>query len=222
MAGETPMADTPTLYGVAYSVYSRIACLALGEKGVPHDFVETDVFAPGGPTAEHMARHPFGRIPVLQVGDFQLYETCAITRYVDEAFPGPALQPDDVQARARMAQAISILDAYAYRTLVWDVFVERVRAPVEGRAPDEDKITASLPLARTCLDALNSIMGNQPWLCGPEISLGDLHAFPMLLYFRMAREGEELLAEHPALLRWLQTMAERSTVRATRSPLETP
>jgi len=119
---ETP----PTVYGMPYSVYVRAVRLTLAEKGVPYRLVEVDVFAPGGPPQEHLARHPFGRMPAFEHGAVKLYESGAIERYVDEAFDGPRLQPDGPAARARMNQATSVLDSYAYRTLVWDIFVERV------------------------------------------------------------------------------------------------
>jgi len=111
----------PILFGAAYSVYVRIARLALVEKGVAYRLEEVDIFAEGGPPADHLARHPFGRIPAFEHDGFRLYESGAIARYVDEAFPGPVLQPAAPKARARVNQAISILDSYAYRTLVWDI-----------------------------------------------------------------------------------------------------
>src|SRR5688500_1319835 len=157
----------PTLYGAAYSVYVRAVRMALAEKGVAYTLVPVDVFAPGGPPPEHLARHPFGRIPAFEHDGFALYETGAITRYVDEAFPGPPLQPQAPQPRARMNQVIGILDAYAYRTLVWDIYVERVSAPKRGRASDEARIRDALPRAATCLAALDAIMGPGPFLAGP-------------------------------------------------------
>jgi glutathione S-transferase len=54
--------------------------------------VEIDIFAPDGPQEDYIARHPFKRIPPFEHEGFRLYETGAITRYVDEAFPGPALR----------------------------------------------------------------------------------------------------------------------------------
>src|SRR5215469_1352632 len=99
------MATTVTLHGFRYSVYVRIARLVLAEKGVAYASVEVNPFAANVP-AEYLALHPFRRVPTLVYGDFALYETCAITRYVDEAFDGPALQPRDTRARARMAQVI--------------------------------------------------------------------------------------------------------------------
>ena len=134
---------TVTLYGATYSVYTRIARLALEEKGVPYNLEEVDIFADDGPPADYLQRQPFHKIPVLDHEGFALYETTAITRYVDEVFAGPALTPADPQARARMNQIVSILDSYGYRALVWDLFVERLRKPQEGAASDEAKGAAA-------------------------------------------------------------------------------
>ncbi len=210
----------PTVFGAAYSVYVRAVRLALEEKGVPYRLVEVDVFAPGGPPPEHLARHPFGRIPAFEHQGLTLYESSAIERYVDEAFAGPALQPQSAADRARMNQIIGIIDAYAYRTLVWDIFVERVRAPAQGREPDETRIAAALPRAATCLDALGAVMGSGPWIAGETLTLADLHAAPVFAYFRMAPEGAELIARRSGLARWWDAMARRHSMAATRSPME--
>ena len=108
------MSPRPILYGLARSVYTRIARLALEEKRVDYALEEVEIFGAGGVPEQHLERHPFGRIPTLAHGAFSLYETAAITRYVDEAFPGPSLQPTEPEARGRMAQVMSVLDAYAY------------------------------------------------------------------------------------------------------------
>jgi glutathione S-transferase len=210
----------PVLFGAAYSVYVRIARLALAEKGVAYRLEEVDIFAEGEPPGDYLARHPFGRIPAFEHDGFRLYESGAITRYVDEAFPGPALQPSAPRARARVNQAISILDSYAYRAIVWDIFVERVRASQNGRAPDEAKIAAALPRAETCLAALEAVMADSPWLAGPALTLADLHAAPIFAYAVLAPEGRDLLGRHGALRRWWEKMAERPSMAATRSPLE--
>lgn len=210
----------PILFGASYSVYVRIARLALAEKGVPYRLQEVDIFAEGGPPADYQARHPFGRIPAFEHDGFRLYESGAITRYVDEAFPGPALQPTTPKARARVNQAISILDSYAYRTLVWDIYVERMRAAENGRVTDEARIAAALPRAETCLGALEELMAEGPWLAGPVLSLADLHAAPIFAYAAMAPEGAALVARHDEIRRWWERMARRPSMAATRFPTE--
>ncbi len=210
----------PILFGAAYSVYVRAVRLALVEKGVEYDLEEVDVFAEGGPPAGHLARHPFGRIPAFEHDGFRLYEAAAIERYVDEAFPGPPLQPVDARERARMNQAIGVLDAYAYRTLVWDIFVERVRKPARGALADEATIAAALPKAATALDALAGIMDGGPWLAGPRFSLADTHAAPMFAYFTIAADHGPLLAARPVLTDWWSRLAGRPGLAATRSAME--
>ena len=207
--------EGPVLYGAPYSVYVRAARLALAEKGVAYRLVPVDVFAPGGPPAEYLERHPFGRIPAFEHRGFRLYETGAITRYVDEVFSGPALQPASPEARARVNQAIGVLDAYAYRTLVWDIYVEQVVAPARGREPDEARIRAALPRAVTCLGALQQIMGPGPHLAGGALTLADLHAAPMFACFATAPAAGPLLAAHPRLGRWWESIAGRPSMTAT-------
>ncbi len=209
------MPDTPTVYGAPYSVYVRAVRLALEEKGVPYRLVPVDVFAAGGPPADYRARHPFGRIPAFEYRGFRLYETGAISRYVDEAFAGPALQPASPEDRARVNQVLSILDAYVYRTLVWDIYVERVAAPKRGRPSDEALIQAALPRAELCLSALEAIMGDGTFLAGAMLTLADLHAAPMFACFTTAPEAAALLAAHHRLQQWWTLVRGRSSMAAT-------
>jgi glutathione S-transferase len=209
---------TPIVYGESYSVYVRAVRMALDEKGVAYRLVPVDVFAPGGPPAEHFQRHPFGRIPAFEHAGFRLYEAGAITRYIDEAFPGPALQPADPPARARMTQVIGVMDSYFYRPLVWDIYVERVAKPARGEAADEARIAAALPKAATCLAALSDLLGEGPWFAGAALSLADLHAAPMFTPFRLTPESEELLRPHPSLDAWWRRASARPSFVRTQTP----
>jgi hypothetical protein len=137
------------LHGFRYSVYVRIARIALAEKGLTYEQVEIDPFATDVPI-EYLTLHPFKRVPVLVDGDFVLYETEAITRYIDEAFHGPTLQPAEPRQRARMAQIISIIDSYGYVPMVRQVAGGRVFARFRGRKPDEALIRTGLQRSSPC------------------------------------------------------------------------
>lgn len=209
-----------TLFGLARSVYTRIARLALEEKGVSYGLKEVEIFGPGGVPSSHLERHPFGRIPVLRHGDFVLYETAAITRYVDESFPGAALQPSHARARARMIQVIGILDFYAYHPMVWSVFVQRMRVPAEGGRSDEAAIARGLEQSRMCLRALGRLQEDRHFITGADLTLADLHAYPILRYLTLAPEGAELISEFPKQLQWLERMSKRPSIVRTRSIYE--
>ncbi len=203
----------PRLFGADYSVYVRIARLALLEKNIDHELVPVDIFSANGVPDWYLDRHPFKRIPAFEHGTVRLFETAAITRYVDEAFSGPVLQPADPVQRAKMNQAIGLLDAYAYRALVWGVYVERVSKAERGEACDDRLVAASLKTADTCLSALSDMMQDGPWIAGDRLTLADLHAAPMLAYFTRAPEGAAMVHQHRGIAEWWDAMRSRTSFR---------
>ena len=201
------------LHGYRYSVYLRIARLVLAEKGVAYERVEVNPFSPDVP-ASYLALHPFGRVPTLVHDGFALYETGAITRYIDRAFPGPALQPATPRALARMDQLIGIIDSYGYWPMVRQVFSHRVFRSAAGRPVDEAEVALGLAGATKVLAALEAL-ASEPFLAGSELSLADLHVGAMVAYFTLAPEGAAMLGKYPRLAAWWGRLSRRASVAAT-------
>jgi glutathione S-transferase len=212
---------TVVLHGYQYSVYVRITRMTLAEKGVAYDRVEVNPFASDMP-AGYLALHPFRRVPTLVHDGFVLYETSAITRYVDEAFDGPSLQPGEARRRARMAQIIAIADAYGYWPMVRQVFSHRVFRPRTGEPVDENEIRAGVEASSRAAGALEALAEPGGFLVGPHVSLADLHLAPMMAYFAAASEGRAVLARHPKLSAWWELMQERDGLTATDPGLPAP
>ena len=202
------------LHGSRYSVYLRIARLALAEKGVSYERVEVNPFAPDVPAA-YLALHPFGRVPTLVHDGFALYETTAITRYLDRAFPGPALQPASPQPLARMDQIIAVVDSYGYWPLVRQVFSHGVFRPRSGQPTDATQVALGLAAAAKVLAALEALAADAEFLVGPALSLADLHLGAMVAYFVQAPEGEALFRRHARLADWWDRLARRPSFAAT-------
>jgi glutathione S-transferase len=202
------------LHGYRYSVYLRIVRLVLAEKAVPYDRVEVNPFAADVP-AEYLRLHPFGRVPTLVHDDFVLYETSAIARYIDRAFPGPSLQPEGARATARMDQIIAVVDAYGYWPLVRQVFSHRVFRPATGQPSDADEVALGLAASAKVLYALEQLAAPATWLTGEIVSLADFHLAAMMAYFAAAPEGAALLAKHARLAAWWQALARRPSLAAT-------
>lgn len=210
----------PIVFGPAYSTYARSARLALEEKGVAYELREVDLMKGESQKPEHLARQPFAKVPAFQHDDFTLYETAAIERYVDEAFPGPRLQPADAKRRARMAQIISIVNSYAYGCLIGKVVWQRLVVPLVGGKPDETVIKDAMPQVEKCVAALEAVAdASGPYLCGAELSLADLHVGPVIAYFSHTPEGQKLLAGTPKLSRWWKSFSARPSVVKTEPKL---
>lgn len=202
------------LHGYQYSVYLRIARLVLAEKGVTYDRVEVNPFSPDVPAA-YLALHPFGRVPTLVHDGFALYETGAISRYIDRAFAGPSLQPQDPRALARMDQIIGIVDSYGYWPLVRQVFSHRVFRPSLGQPADDAEVALGLASAAKVLAALEELAASDTFLVGPELSLADLHLGAMVAYFTAAAEGAVALGRHRKLAGWWTRLQQRPSMAAT-------
>ncbi len=206
---------TIELYGYKYSVYAWIARLALHEKGCAYEWREINPFADDGP-ADYLIKHPFRRVPVLVHDDFTLYETSAVTRYVDEAFDGPSLQPAMPRERARCQQIISVIDSYAYWPLVRQVFSHGVFRPRTGREADPSEVLRGLDAAPRVLGALEQLADDGgPFLCGDAMSLADVHLAPMMGYFTLYPDGAMLSGRQRRLARWWAAMSERSAFKET-------
>lgn len=199
------------LHGYRYSVYTRTIRIVLREKRLSFAFTEVDPFS--DPPDENL--HPFGRVPVLIHGDITLFESTAITRYLDAAFPNPALTPAGPLAQARMTQVMSIIDSYGYWPLVRQVFSHRVFRPLEGGKGDETEIAKGLAAAETVLGSLENIASEGLVLSGDAMTLADAHLAPMIDYFQRAPEGVAALSRHPHLTNWWREMRRCAAVAET-------
>ncbi|MBW8816120.1 MAG: glutathione S-transferase family protein [Caulobacterales bacterium] len=203
---------TLVLHGVPGSPYLRKPVLTAEEKGAPYTIRAMGFGENKSP--EYLALHPFGKIPFMEHDGFQLYEAQAIIRYIDAAFDGPALTPADPKAMARMSQVLNIIDWYVMPSLSGGIGFNRIVAPIFQMPVNEAAVAAAVPLARTCLRALEDILGRNRYFAGDQLSLADLAAVCHLDLVQQSPEGAELIAGSP-LLAWLDRMAERPSVQKT-------
>lgn len=204
------------IFGFDGSPFVRSVRMALEEKGQPY---RLQFMKPGDQRGEdYVRRQPFGRVPAIEHGDFGLYETQAILRYVDAVFPSPALQPRDPRATARMDQIIGINDWYLFPQATAVIAFQRIVGPaLMGLTPDEEVIAAAAPKATTCIVELDRLLGDAPFLAGDELSLADLMVAPQLDYLAATPEGRAPL-KGTGLEGWLQRMRARPSMQATLPP----
>ncbi len=209
----------PVVYGPRFSTYTRSVLLALEEKGAAYEVDEVNILEGAHQTPEHLARHPFAKVPAFSHDGFDLYEVSAILSYVDAAFSGVSLQPDDAKARARMHQVMGIIDSYAYPAFITQIVIPRVVVPMMGGETDEAAVKAALPQAEKCVNALERLIGGNKFAAGSALSLADLHLVPVYDYLSQTPEGETLLANAPGLRGWWNGVKDRESVTKTRPKL---
>jgi glutathione S-transferase len=203
-----------SVHSIPGSPFGRAVLATLEEKCAPYRF---STVAPGTlRSPEHLARHPFGRVPVLEHNGFMLYETQAILRYLDRVLPHPALTPTDPGRAARMDQVMNVNDWYLFHGVGNVIVFHRVIGPrVMGLKPDEAAIAAAMPKALTVFNELAHLLGDRPYFAGDTLSLADLMLAPPVEFFAMIPEWSSLGAPHANLVAWLTRMQERPSMKAT-------
>jgi glutathione S-transferase len=196
------------------SPFSRAVLLTLEEKRAPYQVVPV---VPGTlRSPQHLSRHPFGRVPVLEHGDFRVYETQAILRYLDRVLPEPALTPADPRRAALMDQAMNVNDWYLFQGAGAVIGFQRIVGPrLMGLTCDEAAVAAAIPKARAVFDALAQLLGEQPYFTGETLTLADLMLAPQLDFLQQTPEWEPLASKHANLQQWLARMQARASLQAT-------
>ncbi|MDX1374903.1 MAG: SRPBCC domain-containing protein [Burkholderiales bacterium] len=198
------------LLGDPRSTYTRTARMGLAEKGVRY------ALATAGPkAAEVVAINPFERIPVFRDGDLQLFETSAILRYLEEAFPGPSLLPGNIRDRARCEQWVSAINAYCYDAMVRRYVLQYVFPKGPQGLPDRGVIDVALPQIARQLAIFDAAYGDRNQLAGANVSMADLFLAPILAYVCAMPEGSELMRAAPNVARAHAAMRERASFKDT-------
>ncbi|MEY2933049.1 MAG: hypothetical protein RL033_3798 [Pseudomonadota bacterium] len=204
----------PIVHGPAISTYVRSVRLALHEKGVGHELKEVDIVAGAHKQPPHTSRHPFGKVPAFEHDGSTFYETSAILRYIDEVFPGPALLPSTPKGRVLANQVMSIVDSYGYTPSVANIFIPRVLVPMLGGETDMEKVESAKAPAALFVKELERLLGSQQFYGGANVSLADLHVFPVITYLAATPEGKAILESAPNVRGWLGRIAKRPSAQA--------
>ena len=202
-------AASVVLLGDPRSTYTRTVRIGFAEKGLNCTFQRT-----GPHTPEVLGVNPFGRIPAFRDGDIKLFETSAILRYVEEAFPGPTLLPQSIRDRAIGEQWVSAINGYFDGVAIRRYVLSYVFPKGPGGQPDRTVIDASVKQLPGQLSAFEQGY-TRPFLAGQNPTMADFFLAPIIGYLEMFPESKAMLPEYPKLMRAHAAMKERASWKET-------
>ncbi len=209
------MAET-VLHGFDRSTYVRTVRIVLRRKGVAYDQNPVNVLAGEPKDPEHLARHPFGKVPVLDIDGRRIRETDAIVRYLEATRDGPSALPESAADRARMDEIISLVHGYGYDALVGVAFYH-IKPDFIGE-PSEAEHAEALDRARTFMRLAGEIRGRDDWLAGSSVSLADYYLGPLVFYLGLTPHLDDLL-DSGGLRDWWQRLGAEEHFAATEPDL---
>lgn len=229
----------PELYHWEPNANSGKPIIALIEKGVEFESRYTDLLAFDQHKPEYLAINPNGTIPVLVHGDVMLAESTEMGEYIDGAFPGPSLRPDDPADRWRMRWWGKFLDGYfgpSLSMIGWSVFIgpavqqrdpEELKRSIE-RIPlkerrdawsmaiynsfPEEALAESRRRVEHGIRVIEEGLSERPYFAGETYSLADINAFCMVYALPLMYAEQANEEKTPRLYDWLRRVYDRPAI----------
>jgi glutathione S-transferase len=142
--------------------------LLLKQLSIPHEAVRLDILGGAVRTPEYRAKNPFGRVPFIDDGGFQLAESNAILLYLAR---GSRLLPDDPRKQALIHQWMF----FEQNQLETPLGTPRYLREVVGK-PDQELEKFYAPKARSALKILERHLASRQWVVD-EYSVADICLF---------------------------------------------
>jgi len=206
------------LLGFSASNYYNIPKLALLEKGIEFEEVQTWTGASDDFQPEYLELSPMGKVPCLVTDEGPISESRCIVDYLEEAYPEPALVPKGPFERARMHELCVMIDLYL------ELPTRRAIPYVFSGRPVADRLRREVPpVVRKGAQALLRRTRFDPYLMGEHFTLADVAAIihvPAVRSLSKRAFGEDLLANVPGLDDYLARLEERETVKKVRADRE--
>lgn len=193
------------LYEAAISPYVQKVKMVLFEKGLEFETERLDLLAQEQHEPEYLKLNPFHRVPVLRDGSAVLFESTAISEYLEEKYPHPPLLPHDLVLRAEARAWEDVSDSYfggTLGTLVRQNFLN-------PGGPDETVVKEQLELAGEYLTALDAKLEGRDFVAA-LFSLADI---ALSIQVSLLSQVGVDLSPRKNVTRWLRTIQSRESFR---------
>ena len=145
---------------------------------------------------EHLARNPFGTLPVLEFDDGSfLVESLAIMEYLEEQFPDNALRPSGPRERAQHRDVERIVDLRVAKQM--GTHAHATNSPL-GRPPNPELAAQMEAELETPMNYLEGLLADgRPYLLGDQVSFADFTLQASLQFLRFVKV--DLFGDRPLL-----------------------
>ncbi|KAD7479039.1 hypothetical protein R6Q59_005176 [Mikania micrantha] len=170
------------VYGPACASPKRVL-LCLVEKEIEFETVPVDIFAGENLTPDYLKLQPFGSLPVIQDGDYILFESRAIIRYYAEKYKsqGTNLLGKTIEDLGIVNQWLEV-EAHNYQPPLYNLVNHIMFSPHFGIVRSEQVIEESEEKLGKVLDIYEDRLSKSKYLAGDFFSLADLSHIPFTNY----------------------------------------
>lgn len=185
------VANVIELWGRASSANVQKAIWTLAELGVPHTRIDAGGAFGRNDTPEFAAMNPNRLVPVLKDGDFALWESDAIVRYLATTYGRGSLYPTDPKDAARADQWMAFSAMGLYGEIISGLFWGLIRTAASDRNPAA--IATAAKKAGDKLAILDAHLAGRAYILGDTLTMADIPAGTLMYrYYTLPVERPSL------------------------------
>lgn len=211
------MATPLTIMGLHGSTCTRLVIATCEEAGVSWTLKDVDITTGAQKAADYVEKfHPFGQIPALVDGDYTLFESRAIARYVASKGEASEFYPADAKTRGLVDAWLSV-EQSNFRFL-GENLTEFYFGPLfYGKPADATKLPALIEKLDAAFAVLELRLAKSKFLAGDHFTLADLVFLPYATYLFQSSGLENVLDKHTHVKTWFDTISARPSWKVATS-----
>ena len=181
------------------------------EVNVPLELATVEVFKGEARTPAMLAKNPNGKLPILEDGDFVLWESTAMLAYIADKGGRADLAPTTPRERAEVDRWTSWQNIH-FGPAIRKVAFERIVKKLAGLgAPDEAVVKAGIEEFAVMARVFEESLGTKEYVCG-RLTIAD---FALAPYTALTATCGLDLGAYPKASAWLERMLARESVKKT-------
>ncbi|MEM7664271.1 MAG: glutathione S-transferase family protein [Pseudomonadota bacterium] len=197
------------IFGTVISTYTRIVQITCEEAGLTHETIATAAQSPQN-------RHPFGKVPVVEVDGLELIESVAIAQYLDNMHNSGALQSSEPAARAVMDKWLAIANNYLFPIFEHGLVMPWIMHRVAGFPLDQEKVERALPQVSRALGFVEAELSQDGAWTAHGFTFADVFLYPVIRSVQLTPQGEVGIGQCDRISAWLGECEKRPSIAATR------
>jgi glutathione S-transferase len=200
------------IYGIDVSFPTNKVRYVANAIGIDYSWNHLMPFSDQANAPEYRAKHPVGKVPAIQDGDFSLFESNAIIRYLARKHKS-SLYPEDLQQQAVIDQWMDFASIHvggAIARVFWNV----IGVKFMGEEPDVRSLETGRAFLKRFLPVVEEQLGKTRYIAGDELSLAD---FAMLAPLDPCEAAGVDLSGYPNIVAWRNDLQSQDFYQIDRS-----
>ncbi|KAL3527383.1 hypothetical protein ACH5RR_012039 [Cinchona calisaya] len=198
------------VYGPVTAGCPQRVLVCLIEMGVEFEVVHVDLETGEHKNSEFLLLQPFGQVPVIEDGDFRLFESRAIVRYyaTKHANHGPNLLGSTLEEKALVDQWLEV-ESHNFNDMVYALVLQIEVLPRMGERTDLKLVQNCVEKLDKVLDVYEERLSKTKYLAGNEYTIADMCHLPGIRFLMTDGGLGHLIRERKNVNSWWNDISNR-------------